>query len=366
MTTSARSVLLTILLAPALACAGPARGARKPLAPIAQLAEPRASHTATALPDGTILIAGGFRKGPDGYSQLYTATTELVEPAGAVKPGPTMLHARAGHFAVALADGRVLVGGGWDDTGQVATAEVYDPATNAFTAVGDLPDPRGGFATALLPDGKVLVCGGGDGTATAAASVFDPADDAFHPTGAMATPRLGHSATVLADGSVLIAGGVTDGKRVLASAEVYDPASGAFTATGPMASARYKHGAIRLADGRVLIAGGSDDRDWTGKYASTELYDPATGAFTAGPELTAARFKLPHALALTASGAVAIAGGASTVELVEPAGKSRAIARLPHAVYFATATLAGDHLIVVGGYDDHVRAHTDVWSVAID
>lgn len=364
MTTSDRSVIALILLIPALACAHPRR-AGKPLIPIAQLAEPRASHTATPLSDGTILIAGGFRKGPDGYSQLYTATTEIVDPAGAVHSGPAMVHARAGHIAVALADSRVLVAGGWDDHGLVRTAELYDPATAAFTAVGDLGEARGSFAAALLADGSVLVCGGGEATPLATAERFDPADAAFHPTGAMTAARVGHTATVLADGTVLIVGGSDAGGHVLDSAERYDPTTGAFTATGAMAVARYKHAAIRLADDRVLVAGGSDDRDWTGKYASTEIYDPATATFTAGPKLTAARFKLPHAVVLTASGAVAIAGGASTVELVTPSARSRAIGRFGHALYYSTATLAGDRLIVVGGYDDRVRTHTDVWSVAV-
>src|SRR5262245_51027881 len=90
------------------ACAATAEGVR----PVARLAEPRATHTATLLPDGTILVAGGFRKGPDGRSQIYAGSTELVDPAGRVTPGPPLVHARGGHVAVPLADGRVLLAGG--------------------------------------------------------------------------------------------------------------------------------------------------------------------------------------------------------------------------------------------------------------
>src|SRR5690348_8471448 len=89
--------------------------------PSAQLAEPRASHTATVLGDGTILVAGGFRK--DGFAQLYTATTELVDARGGVRAGPPLIEARAGHVAIALRDGRVLVAGGWGAHGMLRSVE---------------------------------------------------------------------------------------------------------------------------------------------------------------------------------------------------------------------------------------------------
>ena len=104
-------------------------------APAHRLREPRASHSASLLADGTILVAGGFRKGPDGVSQLYTATTELVDAAGggAVRAGPPLHDARAGHIAVTLRDGRILLAGGWafagDTVGDLptASAEVFVP-----------------------------------------------------------------------------------------------------------------------------------------------------------------------------------------------------------------------------------------------
>jgi hypothetical protein len=357
----------SVASAASAACARPATGGS--LRPAARLAEARASHTTTALPDGTLLVIGGFRKTADGHTQAYSATTEIVDPAaGTVTRGPALLHPRAGHSATPLPDGRILVAGGWDDVGMVRTVELYDPTTAAFTAAADLTEPRGGFAATALADGRVLFTGGGDGVATRTAEIFDPADDQFRPTGEMITGRIGHSATLLADGRVLVVGGAAGRDRVLVTAEIFDPAAGAFTAAASLPVERYKHAAIRLPDDRVLIAGGSSARDWRGKYDTTEIYDPAADRFVTGPALTTPRFKLTHAVALLGD-AVAIAGGAATIEVLgagtdQPA-PGRVVARLGRVSYFGTLTAVGDRLVVVGGYDDRIRASNGVWVVQL-
>ena len=343
-----------------IACA---RGRSDVVRPATHLAEPRASHTTTPLDDGRLLVVGGFRKGPDGHSQLYAATTEIIDPARrTVIAGPRLRHARAGHAALPLVDGRILVVGGWNDEGMMRSAEIYDPRTGAFAAAGELHEPRGGVAAVRLADGRVLVCGGGEARATRSAEVFDPADGRFHATGAMGAPRLGHSATLLADGRVLVAGGASGRDEVIASAELYDPADGTFTPAASLAVARYKHAATRLADGRVLLVGGADARDWKGRHDTTELYDPTTDRFASGPALTSPRFKLPGAL-VALGDAVAVAGGGATVELVRPDHASRTIARLGRASFFGTATAVGERLVIVGGYDERLRVTTGVWIV---
>src|SRR5215207_5356420 len=113
----------------ALGCSQP----RGVVAPVATLSEPRASHSATLLADGTILIAGGFRKGPDGKSQLYSETTDVFDPArDRVTRGPKLHQARSGHATAVLADGSVLVIGGWHASGVLASCERYDPSTRRW------------------------------------------------------------------------------------------------------------------------------------------------------------------------------------------------------------------------------------------
>jgi hypothetical protein len=347
---------LTVVLLLGAACA-----AATP-APTTRLAEPRASHTASRLADGSILVAGGFRKGPDGHSQLYTATTEIVDARGVARPGPALVEARAGHLAVTLRDGRILIAGGGNGS-PMRSAELYDPQQRRFARIADLSEPREGATATLLQDGRVLIAGGGFRVSTRSAELYDPRDGRFHPTGELASGRLGHTATLLRDGRVLVVGGERASHDILASAEIYDPKTGTFAPTGALAAARYKHAAALLDDGRVLVMGGSDARDWRGKLATTELYDPATGRFSRGPALTVPRFKLPSAIAVV-GGEVVVAGGGGSIERVRPGVESRAIATVA-ARFYSTATLLGDRLVLIGGYDDHAQTHDEIWSIAM-
>jgi hypothetical protein len=117
--------------------------------------------------------------------------------------------------------------------------------------------------------------GDGDGP-TVVAELYDPATGAFSSTGGMTVGREQDTATLLSDGSVLFAGGhnVID---LAASAEIYDPLAAAFSRTASMPTARELHTATMLSDGRVLIAGGDDERYWIPETIlfSAELYAPA-------------------------------------------------------------------------------------------
>lgn len=110
----------------------------------------------------------------------------------------------------------------------------------------------------FLPGGRVLLAGGSDtaveSKALASAELYDTSSGAFTPTDDLTVPRLNDTATLLWDGRTLIAGGTNSGP--VASAELYDPASATFTLTGPMAAAHVNHTATLLANGQVLIAGG--------------------------------------------------------------------------------------------------------------
>ncbi|HKY04779.1 MAG TPA: kelch repeat-containing protein [Blastocatellia bacterium] len=318
----------------------------------------RAAHTATLLPDGNVLIAGGMLR-----SGVFTNGAELYNSAaGTFKATGSMITARAGHTATLLPTGKVLIAGGSNDE-WLSSCELYDPATGKFSSLGNLSAQRGGSTATLLPDGKVLFAGGFDGNLLSSAELFDSATAAFRPTGKMSMPRSAHTATLLPDGRVLIAGGGAGG-RVLASAEVYDPTTGTFTLTGSMQVPRHKHGAVLLSNGNALILGGSDNRDSRGQYASAEVYHPATGTFTASANMSAGRFKIPNAVATLRNNTVLVAGGGEQLEIYDArtGGFTLAGGRVDAARYFSTATpLPDGKVLITGGYDSRIEASARAW-----
>jgi hypothetical protein len=155
----------------------------------------------------------------------------------------------------------------------MAGAELYDPATNTWSAAGSLTTTRYNHRATLLPNGKVLVTGGYNSVLLVLASteLYDPATNAWSAAGSMATARNVHAATLLPNGKVLVAGGY-DGATI-ASAEIYDPATNTWAAAGSMATGRYYHTATLLPNGKVLVAGGFNSV-LLEPLASAELYEP--------------------------------------------------------------------------------------------
>ena len=154
--------------------------------------------------------------------------------------------------ATLLPDGRVLVAGGYNGTTPVASAELYDPATGLWTLTGSLAIIRYGHTATLLPNGKVLVTGGFENPS---AELYDPATGTWSATGSPAAKRAFATATLLPNGKALVAGGFS-GSGYVESAELYDPATGLWTLTGSLATARELHTATLLPNGTVLVAGG--------------------------------------------------------------------------------------------------------------
>ena len=142
--------------------------------------------------------------------------------------------------------------------------------------------PRGVHTATLLTNGKVLVAGGQTGsTGLASAELYDPAANTWTAITPMGTDRVQPTATLLTNGQVLVAGGLAAG-GISASAELYDPATGSWTLTGSLATGRYVHTATLLQNGKVLAVGGFGRNGTSSTYlASAELYDPATGLWTA-------------------------------------------------------------------------------------
>jgi hypothetical protein len=322
---------------------------------------PRAAHTATLLPSGEVLIAGGCSVNGCEVDDRGR-TTEIFAPKTGFRPGPSLLRPRVGHAAVGLRDGSVLVAGGWSGSDPTATAELYEPG-RGFTRLAPMTTPRGGFSATLLPDGRVLIAGGTNGDEPLrTAELFDPRSRSFRRTGAMQYARSAHAAAVVRGGRVLVSGG-SDGARVLASAEIFDPKTGRFARAGEMSVARHKHAAVSLRGGSALIVGGSNHRDFHGRYRSAELYDPKRNRFVRVGQMSQARFKLPDAVVRLRSGRVLVAGGARRAELYDPATRRfRPAGDAGGALSFATATVLRDgRVLVAGGYDDRIAVTSHAW-----
>jgi Kelch motif/Galactose oxidase, central domain len=330
------------------------------LTPTAPMLEPRSGQTATVLPDGKVLIAGGMRRNQDFYN-----SAELYDPAtGKFQPTGEMSVARVGHIAVLLPSGKVLIAGGWVGHGGTDSAELYDPGAGKFTVIAKMTIPRGRPSATLLADGDVLIAGGQkrDNESLASAEIFHWPTLSFQGIGSMHHARVSHTATLLKDGHVLIAGGYGD--NVVSSAELYDPESGTFTETGGLATARTKHTAGLLPDGRVLIAGGSDSRGWNGNLSSAEIYDPRTAKFTAASSLNDPRFKLPDEAVQLQSGQLLMAGGSREVEVYDPAtGMFLVVAgAMNDNWHYMTETRLHDGTVLLaGGYPNNDRATAQAW-----
>ena len=329
--------------------------------PLGSLATARERHTATLLPNGQVLIAGGSHRDPDNF--FYLNSAELFDPSTGNVTATTgnLATARVGHSATLIPlSGKVLIAGGANSVSKTGSVELYDPTSKTFssdaTPSRNLTTARYRHTATLLPNGDVLIAGGDNGAAVGSAEVYSAAFGTFSSPGNLATARFFHTATLLPNGRVLVAGGATSGapSSVLRSSELYDPNSPAFKlTTGGLTDGRYIHTATLLPSGKVLIAGGSGSG---GALPSAELYNPSLGTFAGtGGGLTTARYFATATLLL--NGKVLIAGGSNggplgSAELFDPTGGTFSVNKgtLVTARNSHTATLLQNgQVLIVGG-----------------
>jgi predicted secreted protein len=302
------------------------------------MATARTMHTATLLASGKVLVAGGGQG-----ANTATASAELYDPAAGTWSATGLLTvARYGQTATLLvASGKVLVAGGYNPGAlNLASAELYDPVAGMWTATGSMSLPRYGHTATVLPSGKVLVAGehANNGTGTSAsAELFDPTAGTWAATGSMSTGRAFFTATLLTSGKVLVAGGFGGSPAaVLGSAELYDPTAGTWSTTGSLASVREEHTATLLSSGKVLIAGGADNANQA--VANAEQYDPAAGTWSTAGSMVTGRYN--YTATLLPSGEVFVAGGAAYSPAISASAELYSAAATALAISPPSVTLA--------------------------
>ena len=329
---------------------------------------------------------------------MATLTLEPVALAGADPswiPTGSLNITRSDHTATLLANGKVLVVGGYnyEGGGDLNSAELYDPSTGTWSVTGNLNTPRSGQTATLLPNGKVLVVGGYNyegGGDLDSAELYDPSTGTWSVTGSLSTGRRGHTATLLPNGKVLVVGGSNYNNYPpagsLNSSELYDPATGTWAVANGLNVARSSHTATLLSNGKVLIAGGFTGFSTSGLCPcidfvtnSAELYDPITGTWSSTANLNAERGL--HSATLLQNGKVLVAGGTNgtlididelvpltSAELYDPAtGTWTLTGSLNTARNSHTATLLpnGKVLAAAGYYTGTAELYdpaTETWS----
>ena len=315
--------------------------------PTGSMSTHRTLAGAVRLQNGDVLVFGGEEHptGEVGTAELYDPTTGTFSSTG------DMTTERAYVTGTLLPDGRVLVAGGYGTSGPLSTAEVYSPASGTWQSVSPMHGKVYAGTQTLLPSGKVLVTGFGFGDA---AEIYDPATDTWTDTGAPVGDGFFGTATLLPSGQVLVAG-ATDGTN---AAGLYDPATNAWTKAASPLVARQAPQAALLPDGDVLLAGGEPSGGGPA-YASSEIYDPSTNTWT----MTSTSMSDPrYGFNLTAlsSGDLIASGGCtgdcpnsdrltSTDRFDVTTGDWHPVSPMVRGTVFGTATLLTDGEILEAG-----------------
>ena len=328
----------------------------------------RFQHTATLLPNGKVLIAGGINSHPiipnDPFFNMLTSA-ELYDPStGAFTQTGTMSVHRAGHTATLLANGKVLVVGGAYSN----VAELYDPATETFSRTGDMITQRtGGHVATLLNDGRVLIAGGFLGVLLPGeinyrlsnAELYDPLTGRFAATGDLPSPFARAVGTLLPSGKVFVDGSPLDGSPGGAAA-LYDPAAGSFAATGArLGSVCYPAIGRLLPNGKILELAYEvyvDFQEYPCLYQNVEepaqLYDPATGTFALTGQIPAGCSDGGPDVSLP-DGTVLFSGG-DAVKIYDPVSGAFTCSgpmKTPSRGHASSTLLSDGTVLLAGGQD---------------
>jgi len=272
----------------------------------------RAYYVAVLLPNGKVLVAGGCT---NSNCSAATRTAELYNPTtGEWTATRSMSTLRYFFAGTRLNDGQVLVEGGCSRVNcgaNSATAELYDPRARTWTLTGSMSSARDYHTATRLADGRVMVTGGYTGGNLS--EIYDPSTGAWTTTSPALYSHALHSSTLLPGGKVLVEGGIV-GYLPSALCELYDPETAQWSSTGSMITKRDNQAALMLPNGKAMVAGGgSYTRPKYYKLASAELYDPKTGTWSQTGSMGTERYE--QGMVLLGTGQVLVVGGLSNLNV---------------------------------------------------
>src|SRR5579875_752657 len=328
------------------------------------LAAAESHATATLLPNGEVLLAGG--QGPTGAP---SAVAELYNPSDGTwsTTGPMLVPVTDATATLVTVGGaqEVLVAGGLTGSAGALSAtqfsQLYNPSTGQWSLTGSLQEATFDASAALTASGEVLYVGGltstsATATAMQTAELYDPATGSWTLTSSLPVGVAGAQVDALTGGQVLVAGGETGPSgTVVDNAEVYSPSSSSWSQVAPMPVGVAYGATANLPNGAVLVAGGETTPSGT-LTPATQIFNPSTSSWQTANGLPASSYGATASL--LGSGQVLYAGG-----LTGPTGAPSAVAELYNPsngtwsttgpmlvpVGFATATALGNGDVLLAG-----------------
>lgn len=267
------------------------------------LSTSRYAHTMTLLPDGRILVVGGFNTAgtPQNTADIITLNYSVVNSTSITTV--TMLSARANHTATLLtrgADaGNVLICGGTNNgtNNTLDSCEIFVTSANIFKSGPTMTSKREGHTASLLPNGKVFIAGGYQrpNIYHLTTELYDPTNNSMTPGPSLLTGRAYHTAITLANGYTLLIGGYNGNL----SPDVFSKD----TSDVQQAQGQYTYGYVEQVE----------MFDANGARAPVGLYQVNTGSYDNGnSDLFPYRVARHNAL-LQSDGSIYIAGGRGNV-----------------------------------------------------